>query len=221
MNAVFDAALIAQVVLPAFATYFVAIDPIGLVPIFLSLTPNATARQRRKIAARAIITASILLLLFAAFGKAVLGFLGIGLPAFQIAGGLMLFLIAVEMLFEKRTERRSKSAAEAGGEDHGADDVGVFPLGVPLIAGPGAIAATILLMGQHQGDYAAQGAVVAVLLGVLLITFLFFFAADRLGRMTGPTFTKALTRVLGMILGALAVQFVLTGIAASGLISQG
>ncbi len=217
----FDAALIGQVVLPAFATFFVAIDPIGLVPIFLALTPHADARQRRRIAARALLTASIVLLLFAAFGKAVLGFLGIGLPAFQIAGGLMLFLIAVEMLFEKRTERRSKSAAEAGGDDSAPDDVGVFPLGVPLIAGPGTIAATILLMGKHQGDYAAQGAVVGVLLGILLITFVFFFAADKLGRLTGPTFTKALTRVLGMILGALAVQFVLSGIMASGLVPQG
>ena len=94
----------------------------------------------------------------------------------------------------------------------------MFPIGVPLVAGPGAIASTILLMGQHQGDYAAQGAVVVVLLSILLVTFLFFFAADRLGRLTGPTFTKALTRVLGMILGALAVQFVLSGIASSGLI---
>jgi len=214
-----DVALFAQVVVPAFATFFVAIDPIGLVPIFLALTPNSNAAQRRRIAGRAILTACVVLLLFAVFGKAVLGYLGISLPAFQIAGGLMLFLIAVEMLFEKRTERRSKSAAEAGGkEENPADDVAVFPIGVPLVAGPGAIASTILLMGQHQGDYAAQGAVVVVLLSILLVTFLFFFAADRLGRLTGPTFTKALTRVLGMILGALAVQFVLSGIASSGLI---
>ena len=218
----FDAAIVGQVIVPAFATFFVAIDPIGLVPMFLALTPNSDARARRGIALRAVFTAAVLLLLFAAFGKSVLAFLGIGLPAFQIAGGLMLFLIAVDMLFEKRTERRSKNAAEAvGSSNQTHDDVAVFPLGVPLLAGPGAIAATILLMGQHQGDYAAQGAVVGVMLGVLLIALLFFFAGDRLGRLTGPTFTKALTRVLGMILGALAVQFVLTGIAASGLIQQG
>ena len=218
----FDAAIVGQVIVPAFATFFVAIDPIGLVPMFLALTPNSDARARRGIAMRAVFTAAVLLLLFAAFGKSVLGFLGIGLPAFQIAGGLMLFLIAVDMLFEKRTERRSKNAAEAVGPSHQpSDDVAVFPLGVPLLAGPGAIAAAILLMGQHQGDYAAQGAVVGVMLGVLLIALLFFFAGDRLGRLTGPTFTKALTRVLGMILGALAVQFVLTGIAASGIVPQG
>jgi multiple antibiotic resistance protein len=211
--------LIIAVVVPAFATLFVAIDPIGLVPMFLALTPNADAAERRRIARRCILTAAAVLLLFAFFGEAVLGFLGIGMPAFQIAGGLMLFLIAVEMLFEKRTERRSRNVAEAGGDEHASDDVSVFPLGVPLIAGPGGIASIILLMGQHNGNYVNQGIVIGVLLALLLLTGLSFYAADQLGRLTGPTFTKAVTRVLGIILGALAVQFVLTGLASSGLVA--
>jgi len=214
-----DAEILGQIVLPAFATLFVAIDPIGLMPMFLALTPGLDAAARRRVAAKAIATAAVLLVIFALLGETVLTFLGIGMPAFRIAGGLLLFLLAVEMLFERRSERRNKSVESAGSDETtSAEDVAVFPLGVPLIAGPGAIAAVILLMSGSSGDIAGQAAVVGVLLGVLALTGICFLLAERFGRLAGPTFTRAITRVLGMILAALAVQFVLTGLANSGLL---
>ena len=211
-----------EVVIQAFAMLFVVIDPIGLVPIFLSLTAGATAAMRRVIAIRAVVTAFGILLVFALLGKVVLSALGIGLPAFRIAGGIMLFLIALEMLFEKRGERRTKNAAAASAELHDADaddDVAYFPLGVPLIAGPGAIAAMILLNEKHAGDMLAQGAVIAVMMAVLVITFVLFLLGSRLERLAGETLTKIITRLLGVVLGALAVQFVLSGLTAAGVVA--
>lgn len=135
----------------------------------------------------------------------------------------MLFLIAVEMLFEKRTERRSRNATETSSELHEArhdeDDVAYFPLGMPLIAGPGAIAAMILLNEKYSGDILAQGAVIGVMILVLIITLLLFVIGSRLEWLAGDTFTKIITRLLGLILGALAVQFVLSGLVAAGIIA--
>ncbi len=217
--------MITEILIPAFTTLFVVIDPPGLAPLFLGLTRGQSEAERRRTAVRACVTAICVLAVFAAFGKSVLGFLGIGMPAFRIAGGLMLFLIALEMLFEKRTERRARSAhgAEDGGVDeagpaHHGDDVSIFPLGIPLIAGPGAIASMILLMSSHSGDYAVQAAIFAVMLSVVAVTFILFLGASHFERLTGQTFTTVITRVFGIILGALAVQFVLTGIADANLI---
>ena len=218
-----DAALFTEVVVPTFATLFVIIDPLGLMPIFLGLTAGMTQSQRRVVAVRSCTTAIAVLAVFALFGDNVLGFLGIGMPAFRIAGGLMLFLIAVEMLFEKRTERRNKNTEEAHHDGSGAgaaDDVAIFPLAIPLLAGPGSIASIILLTSSHQGNYLAQGAVIGVMLGVMAISFVMFVLAGRLEKLTGPTFTKVVTRLFGIILGALAVQFVLSGLAGSGLMAQ-
>ncbi len=217
-----DAALLTNVVIPAFATLFVIIDPLGLMPLFLGLTAGATDRQRRAVAVRSCLVAVCVLAVFAALGEKVLGFLGIGMPAFRIAGGLMLFLIAVEMLFEKRTERRSRNADAAHSDDsgsHPADEVAVFPLAIPLIAGPGSIASIILLMSANQGNYLAQGAIVAVMLSVVAITFVLFLLAGRFEKLTGPTFTTVVTRLFGIILGALAVQFVLSGLAGAKLLA--
>ena len=130
------------VVVPAFATLFVVIDPIGLVPMFMALTADADSAARRKVAVKAIVTATIILVIFALAGETVLKWLGISLPAFRIAGGLLLFMIAVEMLFEKRTERRRKNVDEASSDSTSGtfvDEVSIFPLGLPLVAGPGAI----------------------------------------------------------------------------------
>ena len=218
-----DAVLFTNVVVPTFATLFVIIDPLGLMPIFLGLTAGMSQSQRRAVAVRSCTTAIVVLAVFALFGDKLLGFLGISMPAFRIAGGLMLFLIAVEMLFEKRTERRNKNTEEAHHEGAGtvtADDVAVFPLAIPLLAGPGSIASIILLTSSHEGNYLAQGAVVAVMLGVVAISFVLFLLAGRLEKLTGPTFTKVITRLFGIILGALAVQFVLSGLAGSGLLTQ-
>ncbi len=191
----------------AFITLFVIIDPIGLAPLFVALTKGEAPAHRRGIAIRATLIAGGLLVMFGLFGEAVLGFAGISMPAFRIAGGILLFLTALDMLFERRTKRRKGQASAA-------NDPSVFPLATPLIAGPGSIATIILLTGQAGNDWAAIGAVMLVLLAVLALVFLFFLSAGVLERILGDTGTNVVTRLLGMLLAALSVQFVIDGITA-------
>ncbi len=197
----------------AFVTMFVVIDPIGLAPLFVALTQGMSDRARRSIALRATATGMLILLVFAAFGEAVLGFVGISMPAFRVAGGILLFLTALEMLFEKRTKRRENQSET---EDELRDDPSVFPLAIPLISGPGSIASVILLMGQRPG---LDGA--AMVLGatglVMLIVLSFFLLSGPIERVLGKTGITVVTRLLGMLLAALSVQFVLDGLAAFGL----
>ena len=209
-----------QLLVPAFATLFVVVDPIGLVPMYLALTEGMDAKARRNTAVRATLLAGAVLLVFAVAGRAALDFLGISLPAFRIAGGILLFVLALEMLFEKRSERRAKNVEEAGAEDtaSSSDDIWVFPLGIPLIAGPGAIASVILLMSTHAGSGVEQILVIAVLAAVLIQTLGLFLLAARLKRFLSATAIRAMTRLLGMILAALAVQFVLTGLKDAGMV---
>ena len=198
----------------AFTTLFVIIDPPGLAPVFIALTQGMTARQRRTIAVRAFVVASILMMLFLLLGEAVLGFIGISMDAFRIAGGILLFLTALDMLFQRRQARREDSAAEGQAEHH--DDPSVFPLSLPLIVGPGAITTVILLAGEAQG--AADLATIAgIIIGVLLIVLLAFLAAPTIERALGKTGLSIVTRVLGMLLAALAVQFVLDGLRGFGI----
>ncbi|WP_425071060.1 MarC family protein [Sagittula sp. S175] len=195
----------------AFATLFVVVDPIGLTPIFIALTQGTPAPQRRAIAIRATVIALILLTLFAFFGEAVLGFIGITMPAFRIAGGILLFITALDMLFERRTKRR-EDQAEA---DH-PPDPSVFPLAIPLIAGPGAIATMILLAGETDGAL-GMAAILGVMALVLALAFLLFLAAGVIERALGQTGITVTTRLLGMLLAALSVQFVLDGLRAFGI----
>ncbi len=195
----------------AFVTLFVVIDPIGLTPVFIALTPGMTARQRRAIAIRATIIAAGLLFLFAFLGEQVLGFIGISMPAFRIAGGILLFLTALDMLFERRTKRREDQA-----DVDDAPDPSVFPIAIPLIAGPGAIASIILLAGQAEGAV-GMASVLGVMVGVLMIVFLLFLSAPIIERALGKTGIVVVTRLLGMLLAALSVQFVLDGIRGFGL----
>jgi multiple antibiotic resistance protein len=194
----------------AFVTLFVIVDPVGLAPLFVALTRGMDPRQRRAIGIRAIIIGTALLALFGILGDAILAFVGISMPAFRIAGGILLFLTALDMLFERRTKRREDQSAHAS-------DPSVFPLATPLIAGPGALATMILLTGQNQGDWAWIAAVHAVLLAVMAVTFLFFLAAGPIERALGPTGVNVVTRLLGMLLAALSVQFVLDGLRDYGL----
>lgn len=191
----------------AFVTLVVIIDPIGLAPLFVALTRGMTAARKRAIAIRACVTGIAVLLVFAAFGDAVLEFIGISIPAFRIAGGMLLFLTALEMLFERRSKRRQDQAEE---DDH-SDDPSVFPIAIPLIAGPGAITTMILLIGQAPGDYGLFW-VSGVMIAVILISFSLFLAGDLIERILGRTGITVVTRLLGMLLAALAVQFVLDGI---------
>lgn len=188
----------------AFATLFVVIDPIGLTPLFVALTQGADAAHRRAVALRASVLGFIILLLFALFGEAVLGFIGISMSAFKISGGILLLLTALDMLFERRTKRREDKVVEL-------PDPSVFPLATPLIAGPGAIASVILLMGEADG-LAGSLTVIGVLAFVVLCVFLLFVAGGALEKMVGQTGINVVTRLLGMLLAALAVQFILDGL---------
>ncbi len=210
-----------DVVIHSFTTLFVIIDPLGLAPIFVSLSAGSTAGSRAQLSRRATVIAAAILIAFALTGKALLKAMGITIPAFQIAGGIMLFLLAVEMLFEKRTERRHKNVEHQSGDTlvAGSEDIAVFPLATPLIAGPGAIASIILLMSRYQGDITAQALVIAMLLSVLLLTYFTFRLADPFEKLIGDTGIMVVTRLFGVILGALAVQFILSGLAQSGLIA--
>ncbi len=198
----------------AFTTMFIILDPPGLAPVFIALTQGMTAAQRRAIAIRACLVSAVLMILFLFLGETVLGFIGISMDAFRIAGGILLFLTALDMLFQRRQARREDSAAEGQAEHH--DDPSVFPLALPLIVGPGAITTIILLAGQAEGA-ADFGAIAGVLMAVLLITFLAFLAAPAIERALGKTGLNIVTRVLGMLLAALAVQFVLDGLRGFGI----
>jgi MarC family membrane protein len=189
----------------AFVTLLVIIDPFGLTPLFVALTQGMSARARRAIAVRACITAAGLLTLFAAFGETVLGFVGISMAAFRVAGGALLFLTALDMLFERRAKRREDQT----GDDR--PDPSVFPLAIPLIAGPGSIASIILLSGQSPG-LEGLGVVVAVMLAVLCVVLVMFLLSGLLERLLGKTGINVVTRLLGMLLAALAVQFILDGL---------
>ncbi|NIZ12409.1 MarC family protein [Phaeobacter sp. HF9A] len=195
----------------SFVTLFVIIDPIGLTPVFVALTQGMSARQRRAIALRASLTGICILAVFALFGESVLGFIGISMPAFRVAGGVLLFLTALDMLFERRTARRQHQ----GDEITPADDPSVFPLAIPLIAGPGAIATVILLSGQHPG---VEGflSVMAILVAVIAVLLVLCLMSSLVERILGPVGINVATRLLGMLLAALSVQFVLDGLRAFG-----
>ncbi|WP_166416420.1 MarC family protein [Cochlodiniinecator piscidefendens] len=201
-----------EAIITAFITLLVVIDPIGLAPLFVALTSGMPNEQRRAIGLRACATGAVLLTLFGMFGEAVLGFAGISLSAFRIAGGILLFLTALDMLFERRTQRRKGQSAQA-------HDPSIFPLATPLIAGPGAIASMILLIGTGGGTWTATFTVIGVMLVVIAVVFLFFLSAGLIERALGETGTNVVTRLLGMLLAALSVQFVVDGIMSLAVIS--
>jgi multiple antibiotic resistance protein len=194
----------------AFTTLIVVLDPIGLIPIFLAVTMGMTARERRETAAWATILAGGVLLFFALLGKDLLGALGISLPAFRIAGGSLLFYTAFEMVFSHRYSRQdAKTEAEAA---DAIKSIAAFPLAIPLMAGPGAITACILLAGQRQGRSAAQLELVAVIIAACVCCYACFVAAEAIDRLLGRIGKIVLTRLLGVLLAALAVQFIADGI---------
>lgn len=197
----------------AFITLFVVIDPPGCAPIYASMTTDANARQRRSMAIRAIIVAGGILLVFALFGEVLLSALHIELDSFRIAGGIMLFLIALDMVFEKRTERREQRAQDVI-DDPEIEDVSIFPMAMPMIAGPGSIASVMLLVSQNTGlDRALT--ILAALVAVLLLTLAALLSAGPLMKLLGAKAEAVITRLLGVLLAALAAQFVIDGLRAS------
>ena len=194
----------------ALVTLLVIVDPPGCAPIFASLTAGATADHRRKMAVRSSIIAWFILLFFALLGRPLLDTLGITLASFRLAGGIMLFIIALEMVFEKRTERRESRAHDLEGTPE-ADDISVFPMAIPMIAGPGSIA-SVMLLASRADDWAERGVLLAAMTAVIALTMLALLAAGPLMRLIGAKLEAMITRVLGVILAALAAQFVIDGI---------
>ncbi|MBW6524698.1 MarC family protein [Sphingomonas sp. RHCKR47] len=194
----------------SFVTFFVVIDPPGCAPIFAGLTAGATAAHRRAMAVRAVIVSAIILLVFALVGEPLLHGLGIELASFRIAGGIMLFLIALEMVFEKRTQRREDRAAKVQATSE-VEDVSIFPMAMPMIAGPGSIATVMLLMARNNG-FERSLVVFGALLANLVLMLVALLAAGPLMRVVGAKIEAVVTRILGVLLAALAVQFVIDGV---------
>ncbi len=197
----------------AFFTLFVVIDPIGLAPIFVAMTTGMSQRQRLAIATRACIVSAVILTVFGLAGQAILDFIGISLAAFRISGGILLFITALDMLFERRSARREEQSGDAGLED----DPSVFPIAMPLIAGPGAMATMILLASGE--DWLVVGGVLGVMGFVVLLVFALFLLAAPIERLLGATGVKVVTRLMGMLLAALSVQFVVDGMRDLGVLA--
>ncbi len=196
--------------LSAFVTLFVVIDPPGCAPIYAGLVSGATHRQASAMALRASFIAAVILLIFALFGEDLLGALHIELNSFRIAGGIMLFVIALDMVFEKRTQRREERAEKVKATPE-VEDVSVFPMAMPMIAGPGSIATIMLLTARARGTEETL-VVLAALAAVLVLTLAALIAAGPLMKLLGTRVEAVITRLLGVLLAALAAQYVIDGV---------
>lgn len=203
----------AEFLVSALVTMVVVVDPIGLVPTFIAITQGLPDRARRSVALRASLIAAAILCGAALIGDWLLRSLSITLPAFRIAGGLLLFSIASEMVFGVRTVRQSQQAEEAVEER--VRNIAAFPLAVPLMAGPGAITATILLAGRSDGAFERLASLLVVIAVVIVVCLAVFLAAAPVARLLGATGSAVLSRLLGVLLAALAVQYVIDGMRAA------
>ncbi len=202
-----------ELFLSAFITLFVVIDPPGCAPIYAGLTKGATPALARSMAIRACLIATLILLVFALFGQDLLGALHIELDSFRIAGGIMLFMIALDMVFEKRTQRREERAEKVAATPE-IEDVSVFPMAMPMLAGPGAIAAVMLLQNEAEG-LEETAVVLVALAAVMVLTLLALMAASPLMKLVGARVEAVITRLLGVLLAALAAQYVIDGLRSS------
>jgi multiple antibiotic resistance protein len=205
-----DLGALVETFLSAFITFFVVIDPPGCTPIFAGLTRGTDPAYRRAMALRSTAIASGILLLFALLGEPLLRTLGISLNAFRIAGGIMLFLIAIDMVFEKRTQRREERAEEVAAHPEDYEDISIFPMAMPMIAGPGSIASAMLTM-QRQHGVLPHLVVLAALAAVMALMLAALLAAGSMMRFLGFRVEAVITRLLGVLLAALAAQFVIDG----------
>jgi len=194
----------------ALVTFLVIIDPPGCAPIFASLTRGTSAAHRRAMAVRSSLIAWAILMFFALLGRPMLHALGISLASFKIAGGVMLFMIALDMVFERRTKRREERAQSIDGTPD-AEDISVFPMAIPMIAGPGSIASAMLWVSRAD-DTVEIATVLAAITIVILITLVTLLAAGPLMRLLGDRIEAMITRILGVILAALAAQFIVDGL---------
>lgn len=204
-----------SIFIASFVTFFVLIDALGVAPVFASLTVRGPASYRRSMAIRSVLVGTLIIFGFAFFGAWLLEKLHITIDAFRAAGGVLLFMIALDMVFEKRTERRENRAesvlAESDETPEDLDDVSVFPLGIPMLAGPGSIATAMLYMSEHA-SWVAKGAVLSAILANMVICLIVFLAAGPLVKAMGESIAGAITRIFGVILAALSVQLLIDGI---------
>lgn len=202
----------------SFTTFFATIGPIDVVAMFAAMTSRASAEARRSMAVRGVLIAAVILLAFALAGKMLLASLGISLAALRIAGGILLLLIGIEMVFARSSGGTSTTDEEAR-EAATKQDISVFPLATPLIAGPGSMGAAILLMADAEGELVLQLVVLGCLLGLLLLTLAGLLLASQVQKFIGLTAMHVIGRVFGVLLSALAVQFMIDGVAQSGLMA--
>lgn len=203
-----------DLLISTFVVLFVVIDPVGLAPVFIGLAHGGSESYQRNMALRGTVIAAVVLFVFVVSGNAMLRILGITIPAFQIAGGILFFLLAVDMLFARQTGLRSTTIKEQKEAEH-KNDISVFPLAIPLIAGPGAMTSVLLMVGREQGNNPNLVLlVVGVLAVVLLMVYLSLLFASRIMKLLGETGANVVSRLLGIVLAALAVQFVLDGVKA-------
>lgn len=193
-----------------FILLFVVIDPISVAPLFSGLTFGGSDSYRRRMACKGVVVAGCLLLVFALVGDRLLQYLSVSMPAFSIAGGILLFLLAIEMVFARQSGLRSTTASEQAEAEH-RPDISVFPLAIPMIAGPGSLTTILLLVGD-RGLSLETLVVLLVMLVVLLITLGMLLMTSHLMKLLGETGTNVITRVLGIVLAALAVQFIINGV---------
>ena len=212
-----------ELFISTFITFFVVIDPLGIAPIFAVMTDGASRKFKRRMVFKSVLTGAVILMFFAFLGNALLSALGISMDAFKAAGGFLLFMIALEMVFEKRTERRKKNTKEfihpheehpvpTDETDKEYDDISVFPMAIPFIAGPGSIATIMLLMSQYANEVQVQGLVIGSMMTALLVTVVILMAATKIIGMMGPAVASAITRILGVLLAAMATQYMFDGI---------
>ena len=201
----------------AFTTFFATISPLSVAAMYAALTATSSADERRRMAIRGTLIAGIILLGFALLGEYLLTGLGISLAALRISGGILLLLIGIDKVFARASNGASTSKAEQQ-EAEIKEDISVFPLATPLVAGPGAMGATILLMTDVKGNLSHQAAVIGAMLAILLLTLLALLFASKLQKLLGVTGMHVVGRVMGVLLAALAVQFILNGIVQSGIL---
>ncbi len=205
-----------EIAIIAFTTFFAVIGPIDITVIFAAMTHDSTAQEKRAMAFRGCFIASIILVCFAFIGEIMLTTLGISLAALKVSGGVLLLLIAIDMVFA-RTSGGTSTTKEENKEAIGKKDISVFPLATPLIAGPGSMGATILLMANHQDDLSSRFVVVGAFLSVILLTLILLMLADKVHKILGVTGMHVISRVFGVLLSALAIQFMIDGLLQSGL----
>jgi len=205
---------VTTLIIHASITFLVILDPVGLAPLFTALTGDRPPEERSRTARTGVLIAGGVLYVFALVGRELLGALGVSLSAFRIAGGVLLFLVAIDMVFARHSGLRSTTHGEDA-EAHRRADVSVFPLAIPLIAGPGAMASVMLLMAEASDSLFKKLTVLLVLTAVLGVTLVVLLAASRVVGLLGVTSTNVVDRVLGMVLAALAVQFIIDGVRAA------